>query len=95
MQDTLFPTLLPTLPGCVTGIVGRREQEGKRTEWDLQCQECGAIETTNMLVLMKTLFHPCAPRTRTCPDCHKARHEGTQVSTLRMGCREALTGSHY
>lgn len=95
MQPTLFPDLLPALPGCTVGVVGKRERDGQRTEWDLQCQTCGAIETTSMLVLMKTHFHPCAPRHRTCPDCHKTRHEGEPASALRRGCRESLTGRLY
>lgn len=69
--------LLPTLEGKTQGIVGMRPTKHGRNEYDLQCQNCGTIETAQILVLMKTKFPRCTSkgnnskdRTRLCPDCH-------------------------
>lgn len=63
--------LLPTLPGYVHGIVGR-------DPWRIQCDGCGAIETPEPLVLMRTEFAPALVRFRTgdarrlCPPCQES-----------------------
>lgn len=61
----------PTLPGYVHGIVGR-------DPWQIQCDGCGAIETPDPLVLMKTKFQSRqaaarvgADKRRLCPDCQE------------------------
>jgi len=65
---------LPTLTGSTTGVVGQRPGPRGRTEWDLQCEVCGAIETTDLLVTMKTMFyhHAQGDFRRMCPACHEA-----------------------
>lgn len=80
-QPSLFdqPGLLPTLPGMVQGIVAMREGAGRRgrNEYDLQCQDCLEIETTDYLVLMSYQFPRCQRREkRLCPDCHKKVCDG-------------------
>ena len=42
--------LLPTLPGFEYGVVGIEPTR-------LQCAGCGAIETPELLILMKTKFY--------------------------------------
>lgn len=76
-QRTLVVELLPALPGCTVGIVGKRwieDDRGEHVVWDLQCQTCGAIESTSLLIQMRTKFHSCAPRHRTCQPCHEQGH---------------------
>lgn len=62
--------ILPTLPGCVRGIVGVASGNKGRDVHTLQCENCYALETTEILVLMKTKFHALGnDRRRLCPDC--------------------------
>ena len=78
-QPSLFdqPELLPTLPGKAQGIVAMRPLGEGKYEYDLQCQDCGGIETPDILVLMRFKFPPCqSPRRRLCPDCHKQLCDG-------------------
>ncbi|WP_334121889.1 hypothetical protein [Glutamicibacter sp.] len=66
-QPALFGELLPTLSGCTNGVVSI---DGKKTT--LQCQDCGALETPEILVLMKFKFIRCTndpEPVRRCPDC--------------------------
>lgn len=42
--------MLPTIPGFALGVVGIEP-------YRLQCGACGAIETPDVLVLMRTKFH--------------------------------------
>lgn len=59
--------LQPTLVGYANGVV---DVDGKRTT--LQCQDCGALETPEILVLMKFKFIHCKhdpEPLRRCPDC--------------------------
>lgn len=67
------PTLLPTLPGMVHGIVGR-------DPWVVQCDGCGGTETSEHLILAVHYaeFNPRlygkGDRRRLCDDCaHEAR----------------------
>lgn len=78
-QPSLFdqPELLPTLPGMAQGIVAIRTVSDGKHEYDLQCQDCGAIETPDIFVLMTFKFPPCQePRRRLCPECHKKICDG-------------------
>lgn len=77
-QLSLFdqPALLPDLPGCIQGVVGKRPAAHGRHEWDLQCQRCYDIEKLKHLVTMSYQFPPCTEqtfgeRTRICPPCHQ------------------------
>jgi len=75
-QPALFGDLLPTLPGCVSGIVGQ-DDSGKRTVWTLQCAECFALEETAHLVLMKTKFIRCRnvpTEHRMCQNCREKHY---------------------
>lgn len=72
VQSSLLPEILPTLPGCVAGIVGQ-------DPWQVQCQECGHISEHKHLILAirarELVFHPWADGTnpRLCTDCRLAR----------------------
>jgi hypothetical protein len=69
--------LLPTLPGCVRGIVGVTEAAKGRDVYTLQCENCYALEKTDMLVLMKTKFHTLGnDRRRLCPGCRAEVFKG-------------------
>ena len=75
-----LPMLYPTLPGMVEGIIAVRPGAGERgrDEHDIQCQRCGAIETTSFLIQMRTKFYGCwrrrGNRTRICQGCHTEVH---------------------
>ena len=96
-QPSLFdqPELLPTLPGRIQGIVGKRDTEDGRYAWDLQCQRCFAVETPKHLIIMRFKFPACTEqtygqRTRICPDCHQ------EICTGHSSCRgmPGMRGHH-
>lgn len=61
---------LPTLPGCVRGIVGVAKDAKGRSVYTLQCENCYALETPEMLILMKTRFHSLGnDKRRLCAGC--------------------------
>lgn len=62
---------LPTLEGYTNGVVAV-EQAGGKPRTTLQCQDCGALETPEILVLMKFKFVSCKndpEPLRRCPAC--------------------------
>lgn len=77
-QTAMVP--LPTLPGCIHGIVGEHPGEGwgGKTAYDIQCDGCWAIETPGSLVVMTFLHWKCTRTAgggpRLCPDCHADVH---------------------
>lgn len=62
---------LPTLPGCVDGVVGLDPVV-------LQCRECGVLHhadpkhrTAAAIILARFLFHTCEEKPpRRCPGCY-------------------------
>lgn len=78
------PVRLPDIPGKVRGLVGMRQEKGRRMIYTLQCERCLALEVTDHLVLMQTHFHTRGndPR-RLCPDCRAELFPGCTCS----GCR--------
>ncbi|TLK56295.1 hypothetical protein [Glutamicibacter sp. V16R2B1] len=69
-QPALFGQPLPTLPGMTTGVVAINGRG--RGSTTLQCGDCYALETPDVLVLMTFKFLRCANDpgpVRRCPDC--------------------------
>lgn len=65
--------VLPTLPGKVRGVVGVVSDERGRDLYTLQCENCFALETPSVLMLMKTYFHRAGEdRRRLCAECRAA-----------------------
>lgn len=64
--------LLPTLPGKTRGVVAVTQDEKGRNVYTLQCENCYALETPHMLVLMRSKFHSLGnDRRRLCEDCRR------------------------
>lgn len=66
-----MPERLPDLPGCIDGIVGKREENGKDI-YTLQCWDCLALEEPIPLITMKFKFmrtYGDEPHRRRCPEC--------------------------
>lgn len=58
---------LPTLPGCVHGIVSKNP-------WGVQCDDCLHVFTDKHLILAvgQVSFNRYVPGTRKCKDCWRA-----------------------
>ena len=70
------PKQLPTLPGCVDGVVGH-----DLTGWTVQCRDCGRTSTNEVVLLAirerETRFHtrgwPDGSNPRLCRECRLNR----------------------
>lgn len=98
LQAALIPegrdgVRLPTLPGMTRGIVGVSVDERGKNVYTLQCENCLALETPNIMALMTFKFHPRTPSNnpRLCRPCRIEAHPDCTCS----GCREDRTGSEY
>jgi len=90
VQDSLFdqPQLLPNIPGCIQGVVGKRTTADGKYEWDVQCQRCYDIETPRHLIMMTYQFPACQePRRRLCPSCHQNICDGNDKCRGMSGMR--------
>lgn len=85
--------LLPTLSGCVQGIVSVRQ--GSRGKlYTLQCQRCFVTEEPDHLLFMTIHFHSRSrdgENPRLCRDCRVQAYADCTCDY----CREDRTGSCY
>jgi hypothetical protein len=64
--------LLPTLPGKTRGVVAVSVNAKGRNIYTLQCENCYALETPEILTQMKSHFHLSGDdRRRLCEDCRR------------------------
>lgn len=90
LQAALIPegragVRLPTLPGMVRGIVGVSVNKKGRNVYTLQCENCLALETPAILVLMTFRFHSRTPSNnpRLCKPCRIEGHAGCECEHCR------------
>lgn len=76
---------LPTLPGMTRGVVGVSVDERGKNVYTLQCENCLALETPRILVLMTFRFHPRTPNNnpRLCRSCRIEVHAGCECEFCR------------